>query len=78
MSYLIVDVCPEGETTEQRSARHRRQDEMWLRLNREARRRERIKKATRTLLKGIVILLSFVVQAVVIYIVSLLLSRYVH
>lgn len=32
----------------------------------------------RTLLKGIVILLSFVIQAVVIYIVSLLLSRYVH
>ena len=78
MSYLIVDVCPEGETTEQRAARHRRQDEIWLRLKREARRREKIKKATHTLQKGIVILLSFVIQAVVIYIVSLLLSRYVH
>jgi len=77
MSYYRVDVRPEGETEEQRKARHKHQDELWLRINKELRRKEKLKNIGKGIVRKIIRLTEIVIAAAITAVAGWVMSKYV-
>ena len=76
MSYLRVDVRPEGETEEQRKARHEQNDKMWLRINKELRRKGKLRNIGRDMIKMAICLIEKIIAAIITAVVGWVILKY--